>query len=257
MLESLRNRRVMITGGTRGIGLGIAHVFVQAGANVVVTGRDEAAGHAAVAALEGRGDTTVGFLRADAASASDADDAAAQAVALLGGLDVLVANAGIYPEASLGMMSPADLDEVLATNLAGTIHAVRAAVPALAASSAGRIIVISSITGPLTGIAGLSHYGASKAGQLGFVRSAALELAESGITINAVCPGNIRTEGLEQLGGGYLEGMLAAIPLRRLGEPEDIGHAVAFLASDEASFITGQSLVVDGGQVVPESQSSF
>ena len=107
--------------------------------------------------------------------------------------------------------------------------------------------------GPITGYAGWSHYGATKAGMLGFMRTAALELAPHKITINAVMPGNIRTEGLSGLGAEYLQKMTRAIPLGVLGEPEDIGHAAAFLASDEARFITGQTLVVDGGQVLPES----
>ena len=109
------------------------------------------------------------------------------------------------------------------------------------------------ITGPVTGFPGWSHYGASKAGQLGFLRTAAIELAASGITVNAVLPGNIITEGLADLGEDYMAGMAASIPLRRLGSIEDIGHAALFLATDEAAYITGQTIVVDGGQVLPES----
>jgi 3-oxoacyl-[acyl-carrier protein] reductase len=150
-------------------------------------------------------------------------------------------------------MTPEQLEEVLAVNLKGTIYAVQAAIPALEESGRGRVIVTSSTTGPITGYTGWSHYGASKAGQLGFIRSAALELARARITVNAIMPGNIITEGLTDLGPDYLRTMEASIPLGRLGSIEDVGHAAVFLASDKAGYITGQTLVIDGGQTVPES----
>jgi 3-oxoacyl-[acyl-carrier protein] reductase len=134
---------------------------------------------------------------------------------------------------------------------------VQASLPYLTASPYGRVIVTSSITGPITGYPGWSHYGASKAGQLGFVRTAALELAAHRITVNAVLPGNIMTEGLADLGEDYLRTMEASIPLGRLGSVADIGNACLFLATDEAAFITGQTLVVDGGQVLPESPDAL
>jgi 3-oxoacyl-[acyl-carrier protein] reductase len=130
---------------------------------------------------------------------------------------------------------------------------VQAALPALERSGHGRVIVTSSITGPITGFSGWTHYGASKAGQLGFIRSAALELAKYGITVNAVLPGNIMTEGLADLGADYIATMEASIPLKRLGSIEDIANAALFLATDEAAYITAQTIVIDGGQTVPES----
>ncbi len=144
-------------------------------------------------------------------------------------------------------------NEVLSTNLAGAFLCVRACTPALARSGRGRIVLTSSITGPITGYPGWTHYAASKAGQLGFMRTAALELTPLGITINAVLPGNVRTEGLDALGEDYAAKMTASIPQRRLGSVEDIAYAALFFASDEASYITGQTLVIDGGQVLPES----
>jgi 3-oxoacyl-[acyl-carrier protein] reductase len=177
----------------------------------------------------------------------------AAAVQRGGGLDVLCCNAGIFPAAPLTEMTPEQLEDVLGTNLKGTIFAVQAALPALQESDHGRVIVTSSITGPITGYTGWAHYGASKAGQLGFVRSAALELAKAQVTVNAVMPGNIMTEGLGDLGDDYLRTMEASIPLRRLGSIEDIANAVLFLACDEAAYITGQTLVIDGGQTIPES----
>ena len=125
------------------------------------------------------------------------------------------------------------------------------------AKKSGRIILTSSITGPETGFPGWSHYGASKAGQLGFMRTAAIELAPHGITVNALLPGNIATEGLAELGEDYVRKMTASIPMRRLGSVADVAHAALFFASDEAAYITGQSLVVDGGQILPESLSAL
>jgi 3-oxoacyl-[acyl-carrier protein] reductase len=150
-------------------------------------------------------------------------------------------------------MTAAQLDDVLGVNLKGTFYVVQAALPALRASGHGRVIVISSITGPITGFVGWTGYGASKAGQLGFVRSAALELARSGVTVNAILPGNIATEGLDNMGPEYLRSMEATIPLRHLGSVADIANAALFFASDEAAYITGQTLVIDGGQTIPES----
>ena len=114
-------------------------------------------------------------------------------------------------------------------------------------------MLTSSITGPVTGFPGWAHYGASKAAQLGFMRTACIELAKYGITINAVLPGNIKTEGLTDLGADYERTMAASIPLKRLGTVDDIGYAAMFLASDQAGYITGQTLIVDGGQILPES----
>jgi 3-oxoacyl-[acyl-carrier protein] reductase len=121
----------------------------------------------------------------------------------------------------------------------------------------GRIVITSSITGPITGYPGWAHYGASKAGQLGFLRTAAIELAPCNITINAVMPGNIKTEGLACLGQDYLDKMTASIPQKRLGSVEDIGYAALFFALDEAAYVTGQTLVIDGGQVLPESLGAW
>ena len=154
-------------------------------------------------------------------------------------------------------MSLADWIHVLDTNLKGTFLAVDACLPYLKARGRGRIVVTSSITGPITGYPGWSHYGASKAGQLGFVRTAAIEFAPHNITINAVLPGNILTEGVQALGPEYLARMTAAVPQRRLGSVEDVAYAALFLASDEAAFISGQTLVVDGGQVLPESHMAL
>ena len=131
--------------------------------------------------------------------------------------------------------------------------AVKACLPELKKADGGRILLTSSITGPITGYPGWAHYGVTKAGMLGFMRTAAIEFAKYNITINAVMPGNIRTEGLDDVGDDYLRLMEKSIPMGRLGDPEDVAYAMLFLASHEAKYITGQTLIVDGGQTLPES----
>jgi 3-oxoacyl-[acyl-carrier protein] reductase len=195
----------------------------------------------------------VSFIQADVSSREDCRRMAANAIERLGGVDVLCANAGVFPDSLLADMTEEMLDQVLGTNLKGTVWSVQACLPALARSGRGRVILTSSITGPITGYPGWTGYGASKAGQLGFMRTAAIELAPSGITVNAVLPGNIVTEGLAELGEDYATSMAASIPLRRLGSVDDIGYAALFLATDEAGYVTGQTIVVDGGQVLPET----
>ena len=174
-----------------------------------------------------------------------------------GGIDILCANAGIFPSAKLGEMTAADFEHVIRTNLTGTFNSVSAVLPAMKSRQSGRIVITSSITGPITGFAGWSHYGASKAGQLGFMRSAAIELAPWNITVNAVLPGNIVTEGLDGLGKDYFDAMEASIPMKRLGSVSDIANAALFFCSDEAGYVTGQTLVVDGGQVLPETLAAM
>ncbi len=153
----------------------------------------------------------------------------------------------------LDAMTEDDWDRCHNLNLKGMLFATQAVLPAMKEQKHGRILVTSSITGPRTGMAGFAHYGATKGGVNGFLRNAAVELAPWGITVNGVEPGNILTEGLAELGEDYLQTMTRAIPLGKLGAPEDIAYAMAFLASDEAGWITGQTLVVDGGQTLPES----
>lgn len=256
MYESLAGRSVVVTGGSRGIGRGIARVFAAAGARVLITGRDEAALGEAVDDL-GTAGGEVSAVAADVSDRGQCDDMARVAVERYGRIDVLCANAGIFPSSRLTDMTVDDLEAVLATNVKGLVYAVQACLPALTESDQGRIVVTSSITGPNTGYPGWAHYGASKAAQLGFIRTAAMELAPKRITINAVLPGNVITEGLADLGQQYLDDMAASIPLGRLGTTADIGHAALFLASAEAGYITGQSLVVDGGQVLPESREAL
>ncbi|GLK80889.1 3-oxoacyl-ACP reductase FabG [Methylopila turkensis] len=239
----------IVTGGSKGIGKGVARGFAEAGYRVLVVARDAA--QADATALE-IGNGASGFS-ADVADPAATEAMAAAALDRYGAIDVLCANAGIFPAAKLGDMTAADFDQVMNVNLKGTFLTVSACLPAMKAARRGRIVLTSSITGPITGYPGWAHYGASKAGQLGFMRTAAIELAPWNITVNAVMPGNILTEGLDGLGQDYLDKMAASIPMRRLGGVEDIAAAALFFASDGAAYVTGQTLVVDGGQVLPES----
>jgi 3-oxoacyl-[acyl-carrier protein] reductase len=252
MPTSLEGRSVIVTGGSKGIGLGIARVFARAGARVTIAARGGGAGEAAAAQLRQEGGN-VRFASCDVADWESVRATFDRAAATQDGLHVVCANAGIFPQTRIADMDPSEWDHVMSVNLRSAFLAVKAAIPHFAPSGKGRVILTSSITGPITGYPGWAHYGASKSGQLGFLRTAALELARHGATINAVMPGNILTEGLQGLGEQYLAQMAASIPLRRLGSVEDIGNAALFFASDEAAYITGQQIVVDGGQILPES----
>ena len=255
MFTSIAGRAVVVTGGSRGIGKGIASVFARSGARVLITGRDSDVARSAAEELDALAERPgeVSFIQADVSDREDSRRVAAIATERLGGIDVLCANAGIFPDSLLADMTEEMLDQVLSTNLKGTVFSVQACLPALERSGRGRVILTSSITGPITGYPGWTGYGASKAGQLGFMRTAAIELAPRRITVNAVLPGNIVTEGLAELGEDYATSMAASIPLRRLGSVDDIGYAALFLATEEAGYITGQTIVVDGGQVLPET----
>jgi 3-oxoacyl-[acyl-carrier protein] reductase len=252
MSASLKGKSVIVTGGSKGIGKGIAKVFAGFGAKVLIAARQLKEAEATAQELTKAGGTASAFA-ADVTKLADMQAMAKAAVDRHGGLDVLCANAGIFPQAKIEDMSPETWDEVMNTNLKGTFLAIKAALPHLKNSSQGRVVITSSITGPVTGYPGWTHYGATKAGQLGFMRTACIELAKYGITVNAVLPGNIVTEGLAGLGEDYQRTMAASVPLKRLGAVEDIGHAAAFFASKEAAYITGQTIIVDGGQILPES----
>lgn len=256
MFNSLQGRTAVVTGGSKGIGRGIAETFAAAGVNVVLTGRTQADIDTAVTELEGHPGRVSG-VAADVTSPDDCRRVVATALERHGALDIVCANAGIFPSGRLEDLTPEDIEQVLGVNFKGTVYIVQAALSALTNSGHGRIIITSSITGPITGYPGWSHYGASKAAQLGFLRTAAMELAPKQITINAVLPGNIVTEGLIEMGQDYMDQMAAAVPAGRLGSVADIGNAALFFATDEAGYITGQSLVVDGGQVLPESQAAI
>jgi 3-oxoacyl-[acyl-carrier protein] reductase len=256
MLQPIAGRVAVVTGGSRGIGRGIARTLARHGVRVLIASRGEDAARGVVDEIRSAGGTAES-VTADVSAPDDAPRIAEAALEHFGGIDILCSNAGIFPPRSLRELTAAEIDEVFNVNLRGTMLVVKACLPALERSGHGRVILTSSITGPVTGYPGWSHYGASKAGQLGFMRTAAMEVAGAGITVNAVLPGNIKTEGLADLGEEYERTMAAAIPLGRLGTVDDVANTVLFLASDEAAFLTGVAIVVDGGQILPESLAAL
>ncbi|TQR08729.1 3-oxoacyl-ACP reductase FabG [Psychrobacillus soli] len=254
MFHSLQGKTVIVTGGSKGIGKGISRVFSNHGANVAVVARNLSVAEDCVAEINESNNNVSTY--AFCGDVSDRESMAAMAKKVadkFGSIDILCANAGIFPSATIEDMTSADWDHVMNTNSKGTFLTVQACLPYLKESEFGRIVITSSITGPVTGYPGWTHYAASKAAQLGFMRSAALELASHNITVNAVMPGNVMTEGLEGLGEDYLKEMASSIPMKKLGTVEDIAYAALFLASKEAGFITGQTIIVDGGQILPEN----
>ena len=251
MLTSIQDKTVIVTGGSKGIGKGIASVFARQGAKVMIAARGESAAQQTVDEFKAAGGTAAYFL-CDVANWEQVQALVEYTENTFGPVDILCANAGSFPQKKIIDLSPEEWDDMMSTNLKSTFLCVKACIPHFEKLGAGRVVITSSITGPITGYPGWAHYGATKAGQLGFMRTAAMELARYNTTINAVMPGNIVTEGLASLGEDYLNSMAAAIPLKRLGDVEDIANAALFLASKEAAYITGQQIVVDGGQTLPE-----
>lgn len=253
MAFSMKGKNIIITGGSKGIGQAITRAFAQEAGNVIFTARKKEEGEALAHELREEG-YSVEFFQADALDFDRTKELFRHAKDRLGSIDVLVLNAGIYPEQRLEDMTLEAWDRVLDVNLKSIMVASREALAYMKDQDQARIVAVSSITGNRVGNPGLAHYSASKAGLNGFMRTAALEMAKYNITFNAVEPGNIMTPGMrEVLGPDYIKNQEASIPSGRLGRPEDIAYGIIFLASDEASYITGQSLIIDGGQTLPES----
>jgi len=246
-MQALTDQVAVVTGAARGIGRGIASVLASEGARVVVVDVDEALAEQTAAEFGGVAIAT------DVTDRASVEAMAARVTEELERIDILAANAGIYPFADLTELTEELWSEVMEVNVGGAVRTVQACLPTMRERGYGRIVLTSSITGPITGQTGFAHYGASKAAMLGFMRSAAVELARSGITVNAVMPGNVSTEGFAGTSDEHQERMLSSIPMGRYAEPEEVGWAVRFLASPEAAYITGQTLIVDGGQVLPEA----
>ena len=245
----LDGKVALVTGGSRGIGRAIALRLAEEGADLAICARNVAAAGEVAAAIETLGRRCL-VRQADVADAEQAAELVATTIAELGRLDVLVNNAGITRDNLLMRMKEEDWDEVLAINLKGAFNCVRAAVRPMLKSRGGRIVNITSVVG-LLGNAGQANYAASKAGLIGLTKSLARELASRGITANSVAPGLVPETGMtDGLTEQQQEQMIATVPLGRAGTPEDVAHAVAFLASDQAAYITGQVLSVDGGMAI-------
>lgn len=251
--SGLAGKVVIVTGAGRGIGEAIAKLFAIEGALVGVSARTEAHVRRVVADITSSGGTAHGFV-ADIGSPEGVNTLVQGAVERFGAIDVLVHNAGIFPFQPLEKMEDRDWSQVLDVNLTSAFRLTKACLPHMKPRRGGRVLFTSSVTGNRTGVGGLAHYGASKAGINGFIRSVAVELAPYGITVNGVEPGLVLTPGAEAATTSEeRDAMARFVPLKRWGTPMDIAHAMLFLASEGASYVTGQTIVVDGGALLPEN----
>lgn len=250
----VQDKVAIVIGSARGIGAAIAERLVEEGARVALADTLVEDGAATASRLAARGEAT--FVATDVSRKESVDRLVEATLARFGRIDILVQNAGIYPYTMLPDISVEEWDAVLGVNLRGCFLAIQACSAPMRAQSYGRIVLTSSITGPRVSSPGHGHYSASKAGINGLIRAAAIELAPNGITVNGVEPGNILTEGMRaERPREFIRAMERSVPLGRLGTPRDVAHAVLFLASDEAAYITGTTIIVDGGQIVPESKT--
>lgn len=244
----LANKVAIVTGSTRGIGKAVAEHLAAQGARVAVCGRNgEQAAQVAEAIVE-QGGTARGF-QCDVTLDDDVQNLIRDVQEAFGSIDILVNNAGITRDTLLMRMKEADWDQVMEVNVKSMYRCAKAVLRPMMKQRSGRIINITSVIG-LMGNAGQANYAAAKAAVIGFTKSLAKEAASRGITVNAIAPGYIATDMTDSLDEKVRERILAAIPLGTIGQPEDVANAVAFLASDESRYITGHTLVVDGGLVM-------
>jgi 3-oxoacyl-[acyl-carrier protein] reductase len=253
-VNDLAGRVAVVTGGAAGVGRGIANVLAAEGAQVVVADVNGAAAETAAASLRAAGHDAIA-VEVDVVDRAAVEAMAAAALERFGRIDILAANAGVYQWDDLDSLTDETWDRIMDINVKGALHSLQACLPAMRRERYGRIVFTSSITGPVVATARQAHYAASKSAMLGLMRSAALELVGDGITVNAVQPGNVETPGLEAADPEIRARLLASIPFGRMATPEEIGWAVRFFASEEAGYVTGQTLVVDGGQVLPEMRA--
>ncbi|WP_369949773.1 SDR family oxidoreductase [Serratia marcescens] len=253
--DAFAGQAVLVTGGAQGIGLAIVSAFARLGAEVTIADVQLPQAQAAAQALRDEG-LSVQALTCDLAEPGQI----AELVAMVGErhqrLDVVIHNTAYFPLTPFAAIDAALLQRTLSVNLMAPFFLAQAALPWMRRRGGGCLLVTSSVTGPRVAYPGLAHYAASKAGVNGFIRAAALELAAEKIRVNGVEPGMIRTPAMANLGDAQVNQAIAAsVPLGRLGEPEDIAAAMVFLASPAAAYITGQTLVVDGGALLPETNS--
>ncbi|MCR8641785.1 3-oxoacyl-[acyl-carrier-protein] reductase [Paenibacillus sp. N1-5-1-14] len=242
----LTGKSVLVTGASRGIGRAIALSMAEAGADIAVNfAGNEAAASEVVQAIEAMGRKAI-KIRANVGSVAEVDAMVKETIEAFGKIDILVNNAGITRDNLIMRMKEEEFDDVITTNLKGVFNCIKAVTRPMMKQRYGRIINITSVVGVL-GNAGQANYVAAKAGVIGLTKSAARELSSRGITVNAVAPGFIDTDMTDQLPEEIRTTMLGQIPLARFGQPDDIAKTVRFLASDDASYMTGQTLHVDGG----------
>jgi len=245
----LEGKVALVTGASRGIGRAIALKLAAEGAKVAVNyaGNVEGANEVKKAIEDAGGEAVV--IGADVSKSDDAEKMVNEVAEKFGGIDILVNNAGITRDGLLARMKNEDFDAVIDTNLKGVFYTARAAAKIMMKARKGRIINMASVVG-IIGNAGQANYSAAKAGVIGFTKTVAKELAGRGITVNAIAPGFIETDMTAVVPEKAKDAMLQSIPVKRAGKPEDVANAVLFLASDMASYITGQVLNVDGGMVM-------
>lgn len=245
----LTGKVALVTGASRGIGRAIALALAQSGADVAVNySGNEAKALEVVAEAERLGRKAVA-IRANVADVEEVEQMVAHVLDTFGKLDILVNNAGITRDNLIMRLKEDDWKQVIDTNLSGVFYCTKAVTRSMMKQRSGRIINISSVVG-VTGNAGQANYAAAKAGVIGLTKSTAKELASRGITVNAVAPGFIETDMTDALGENVRDELMKLIPLARLGKPEDIARAVRYLASEDAAYITGQVIHVDGGMVM-------
>ena len=244
----LEGKVAIVTGASRGIGKAIAEQFIAQGAKVAFTYRSSAEAAAALENELSAGGGTVKGFQSDAASMADAERLVGEVVAAFGTVDIVINNAGITDDTLLMRMSEEQWDRVISVNLKSCFNLTKAVLRTILKARSGSIVNISSVVG-VQGNAGQANYAASKAGILGFTKSVALELGSRNIRCNAIAPGFIETEMTAKLDPDTVQGWRDAIPLKRGGTPEDVANLCVFLASDMSSYITGQTLNVDGGMI--------
>lgn len=244
---TMNGKTAIVTGASRGIGKAIARKLAQMGANLVLTGTSSAVDET-LKEFQDAGYSAIS-VKGDVKNPEDVEIIFAKTMESFGRLDILVNNAGITKDTLLIKMSEADWDDVLDTNLKGAFLCTKAAAKIMMKQRSGKIINITSVAG-ITGNPGQTNYSSSKAGMIGLTKSTAKELAPRGITCNAIAPGAIETRMTEILPEKTKEGYISKIPLGRFGTPEDVANATAFLSSEDANYITGQVICVDGGLVM-------
>jgi 3-oxoacyl-[acyl-carrier protein] reductase len=253
MLGDLSGKVAIITGAGQGIGEGIAKIFAAAGAKIVVATRTAENGQETVDDIVAAGGEAT-LVQCDVGQRQQVEDMVAASVERFGRVDIAIHNAAVYPLHSIEELTDDVVDTTLSVNMKAGLWLTQACLPHFRRQGGGRLLFTSSVTGPRVAMPGTAHYAMSKSGLNGFIRTAALEYARENITVNGVEPGYILTHAMSALGDEEeLKAMADCIPQGHLGTPQDIANTMLFLASDEAAYITGQTIVVDGGSTLPES----